>query len=90
MYNELELWKVIEKLYEALAAQFPPKETECGGDFKEFECRQFNNDDNPCKEYKMCLSCHRVHEIRCILDENRINISALEAEKDLEEKGECL
>ena len=81
MYKELQIWKAIEKIYEALAAQYPPQATECGGDFKEFECRQLNNDADSCRQYMICLACERVHEIRCILDDNRSHISALEAEK---------
>lgn len=89
MYKELEIWKAIEKIYEALAAQYPPSSTECGGDFKEFECRQLNNDADSCRQYMLCLACQRVQEISDILDENKIHISALEAEKDLNEKGRC-
>ena len=38
MYKELELWKLMEKLSEILKSTINPNATECGGDFKEFEC----------------------------------------------------
>lgn len=89
MYKELELWKAVEMIHEVLKLQYPPLSTGCGGDFKEFECCEPNKDGMSCDHYTRCLTCQKVGELSTILDDNKIHISSLEAEKTLNEGGKC-
>ena len=88
MYKELELWKLMEKLSEILKSTINPNATECGGDFKEFECIIPNEHGMQCNQYPICLRSKRLGEFEEMLDDETIHISALEAERGIEAKCE--
>ncbi len=89
MHKELELWNAIEIIYEILALNNAPLATKCGGDFKEYECKDLNPDGLRCEQYDQCLASKKTYELSCILDDNKVHIDCLEAERQLKETGKC-